>query len=88
MARKEPHDLSPLRPVSTVTLTHAASLAWGVGTTGYCIALAIYVAANGGTVPPWSFRGMAIGLLVALTSAIMYDLYRYEDHRRHEDESE
>jgi len=88
MARKEPYDLSPLRPISTVTLTHAASLAWGVGTTAYCGLLAIFVAANDGTVPPWTFRGMAIGVLVTLTSAIMYDLYTHEAERQCEDGSE
>ena len=38
------------------------------------VLLALFVEMNGGTVPPWTFRGTAIGCLLVLTSAIMFDL--------------
>jgi hypothetical protein len=82
MAKKERHDFSPLRPVSIVTVTYGASLVWAAGTVAYCGVLAAFVAANGGDVPPWTFRGMAIGCLSALTSAIMFDLYKHEGESR------
>jgi len=88
MAKKNRHDLSPLRPVSTVTVAYSTSLACGIGTVAYCVLLALFVEMNGGTVPPWTFRGTAIGCLLVLTSAIMFDLYAYEVERQRESEDQ
>lgn len=81
MAREKRDDFSLFRPIGIVTVTYGVSLAWAVGTTVYCGLLAIFVAANGGTVPPWTFRGMAIAVLITLTSTIMFALYKHEGER-------
>ncbi|WP_273837031.1 hypothetical protein [Halococcus sp. PRR34] len=88
MGRKQRHDLSPLRPISIVSVTYGASLAWAVGTLAYCVLFALFVAANGGDVPQWTFRGMAIACLSALTSAILFDLYKHEGESRQTDGNE